>query len=138
MNHYQTLGISPKAGLKEIKIAFKRLAFQYHPDKNDGDKSAEEKFKEINEAYKIVSSAVLRKAYDDKINVARSFRVNYVYHEGGFYRSVFNSTVNPIKNVPPKMVFQSKKKDIDFYIFWLTLAMILLLVVVLIFIYKTK
>jgi curved DNA-binding protein CbpA len=138
MNHYQTLGISPKAGLKEIKIAFKQLAFQYHPDKNDGDKGAEEKFKEINEAYKTLSSSVLRKAYDDKINVATSSKVNYVYHEGGFYRSVFNSTVKPITNVPPRVVFQSKKRDIDFYIFWLTLAMIVILVVVLMFIYKTK
>lgn len=133
MNHYQTLGISPKAGLKEIKIAFKRLAFQYHPDKNDGDKGAEEKFKEINEAYKTLSSAVLRKAYDDKIKITSSSKVNYVYHEGGFYRSIFTSDAKTIKNVPPKVVFQSKKKDIDFYVFWLTLAMILLLVVVLIF-----
>lgn len=133
MNHYQTLGISPKAGLKEIKIAFKRLAFQYHPDKNDGDKGAEEKFKEINEAYKVLSNAVLRKTYDDKIKITSSPKVNYVYHEGGFYRSIFTSDTKPIKNVPPRVVFQSKKKDIDFYIFWLTLAMILLLVVVLIF-----
>lgn len=133
MNHYQTLGISPRAGLKEIKIAFKRLAFQYHPDKNDGDKGAEEKFKEINEAYKTLSSAVLRKAYDDKIKITSSSKVNYVYHEGGFYRSIFTSDTKPIKNVPPRVVFQSKKKDIDFYIFWLTLVMILLLVVVLIF-----
>ena len=133
MNHYQTLGISPKAGLKEIKIAFKRLAFEYHPDKNDGDKGAEEKFKEINEAYKILSNAVLRKAYDDKIKITSSSKVNYVYHEGGFYRSIFTSDAKTIKNVPPKVVFQSKKKDIDFYVFWLTLAMILLLVVVLIF-----
>ena len=134
MNHYQTLGISPNAGLKEIKTAFKRLAFQYHPDKNDGDKGAEEKFKEINEAYKTLSSAVLRKAYDDKIKITSSLKVNYVYHEGGFYRSVFNSTTKPSTNVPPKVVFQSKKKDIDFYIFWLTLAMIFILVIVLMFI----
>jgi curved DNA-binding protein CbpA len=137
MNHYQTLGISPKAGLKEIKIAFKRLAFQYHPDKNDGDKGAEEKFKEINEAYKTLSNNALRKAYDDKIKITSSSKVNYVYHEGGFYRSVFNSPTKPITNVPPKVVFQSKKKDIEFYIFWITITMILLLVIVLMFICKT-
>lgn len=135
MNHYQTLGISPKAGLKEIKIAFKRLAFQYHPDKNDGDKGAEEKFKEINEAYKTLSNNALRKAYDDKIKLPA--KVNYVYHEGGLYRSIFTSDAKTIKNVPPRVVFQSKKKDIDFYIFWLTLAMILILVIVLMFICKT-
>jgi curved DNA-binding protein CbpA len=135
MNHYQTLGISSKAGLKEIKIAFKRLAFQYHPDKNDGDKYAQEKFIEINEAYMTLSNTVLRKAYDNKINLERSYsKVNYVYHEGGFYRSVLNSDAKPITNGPPKVVFQSKKKDIDFYIFWITIAMILILVIVLMFI----
>jgi len=135
MNHYQTLGISSKAGLKEIKIAFKRLAFQYHPDKNDGDKGAEEKFKEINEAYKTLSNATLRKEYDNKMK--SSTKVNYVYHEGGFYRSIYTPNPKSITNVPPKIVFQSKKKDIDFYIFWITIAMILLLVIVLMFICKT-
>ena len=50
-DYYKTLGVPRDAPEKEIKKAFRKLAQQYHPDKNPGDKSAEAKFKEINEAY---------------------------------------------------------------------------------------
>ena len=63
-DYYQTLGVGRNADEKEIKKAFRKLAQQYHPDKNPGDKSAEAKFKEINEAYTVLSDADKRAKYD--------------------------------------------------------------------------
>jgi molecular chaperone DnaJ len=61
---YKTLGVDRKASDEEIKKAYRKLARQYHPDRNQGDKSAEERFKEVQEAYSILSDAEKRKAYD--------------------------------------------------------------------------
>lgn len=63
-DYYQVLGVDKKADEKEIKRAFRRLARQYHPDKNPNDKKAEDKFKEINEAYEVLGSADNRAKYD--------------------------------------------------------------------------
>lgn len=63
-DYYQILGISKGAAEGEIKRAYRRLAKQYHPDVNKGDKGAEEKFKEISEAYSVLSDAEKRKQYD--------------------------------------------------------------------------
>lgn len=61
---YEVLGIKKGASADEIKKAFRKKAMQYHPDKNPGDKTAEEKFKEINEAYEILSDADKKDKYD--------------------------------------------------------------------------
>lgn len=63
-NYYSTLGIEKSASQDEIKSAFRKLAHKYHPDKNQGDKTAEAKFKEINEAYQTLSDPSKRKQYD--------------------------------------------------------------------------
>ena len=63
-DYYQILGVDKKAGEKEIKQAYRKLAMKYHPDRNPGDKQAEEKFKEINEAYQILSDKQKRQQYD--------------------------------------------------------------------------
>ncbi len=62
---YQTLGVSKTASQDEIKKAFRKLARQYHPDKHPGDKSSEEKFKEVNQAYETLSHPDKRKQYDE-------------------------------------------------------------------------
>ena len=64
-DYYATLGVSKSASEKEIKQAFRKLARKYHPDVNPGDKSAETKFKEINEAYEVVGDPEKRKKYDE-------------------------------------------------------------------------
>ena len=63
-NYYEILGISKSASADEIKKAYRNLAFKYHPDRNSGDKIAEEKFKEINEAYDVLSDEKKRADYD--------------------------------------------------------------------------
>lgn len=63
-DYYKTLGVARDASEKDIKKAFRKLAQQYHPDRNPGDKSAEAKFKEINEAYTVLSDADKRGKYD--------------------------------------------------------------------------
>jgi molecular chaperone DnaJ len=63
-DYYKILGVSQNATLEEIKKAYRRLANTYHPDKNPGNKEAEEKFKEINEAYEVLSDKDKRRQYD--------------------------------------------------------------------------
>ena len=61
---YELLGVARKANAKEIRTAFRKLARKYHPDLNPGDKSAEEKFKQLQEAYDVLSDSKKRQMYD--------------------------------------------------------------------------
>ena len=63
-DYYKILGVDKKAPESEIKSAYRKLAMKYHPDKNPGDKSAEEKFKDINEAYEVLKDSKKRARYD--------------------------------------------------------------------------
>jgi len=63
-DYYKILGVGRKATDKEIRSAYLKLARKYHPDKNPGVNSAEERFKEINEANEVLSDAEKRKMYD--------------------------------------------------------------------------
>ncbi len=64
-DYYKVLGVERSAKQDEIKKAYRKLAVKYHPDKNPGDKAAEEKFKEISEAYQVLGNEESRKKYDE-------------------------------------------------------------------------
>jgi molecular chaperone DnaJ len=63
-DYYELLGVPRKAAQKEIRQAYRKLARKYHPDLNPGDKSSEEKFKQVQEAYDVLSDAKKRQMYD--------------------------------------------------------------------------
>ena len=88
-DYYATLGVSRTASEKEIKAAYRRLARKHHPDVNPGDKKAEELFKEIGEAYGVLSDPEKRKKYDrwgpdwEKIEQAQANGANFGGAPGG-------------------------------------------------------
>lgn len=73
-DYYKTLGVERKASTDDIRKAYRKLAMQYHPDKNPGDKKAEDKFKEINEAYQVLSDEQKRARYDQLGSAYSNFR----------------------------------------------------------------
>ena len=94
-DYYQALGVSKDASLEVIKKAFRKLAVKYHPDKNPGDKEAEEKFKEINEAYAVLSDPEKKAQYDrfgssgfhqryTQEDIFRGFDVGDMFRDMGF------------------------------------------------------
>src|SRR5258706_106438 len=78
-DYYELLGVPRKASAKDIRTAFRKLARKYHPDLNPGDKSAEEKFKQLQEAYDVLSDTKKRQMYD----------------QHGFYSDNFNPGAGP-------------------------------------------
>jgi curved DNA-binding protein len=94
-DYYKILGVNKKATKEEIKKAYKKLALKYHPDRNSGNKEAEEKFKKISEAYAVLSDNEKRKQYDHfgatkfhqnftKEDIFRGFDLGDLFKDGGF------------------------------------------------------
>ncbi len=94
-DYYKTLGVNKTATQDDIKKAFKNLAFKYHPDKNPGDKKSEDRFKEVNEAYAVLSDEKKRRQYDQfgssgfhqrysQEDIFKGFDINDIFREMGF------------------------------------------------------
>ncbi|MEN9245159.1 MAG: J domain-containing protein [Thermostichales cyanobacterium SRBZ-1_bins_19] len=99
-DYYKILGVSKGADANEIKRAFRKLARQYHPDVNPGNKAAEEKFKDINEAYEVLSDPAKRQQYD---------QFGQFYQQTGFRPptgSPFEADFNPTMDFTPFQDFQ--------------------------------
>ncbi len=79
-DYYTLLGVTRDASPEAIKKAYRKLAMQWHPDKNPGDKAAEEKFKQVSEAYAVLSDAEKRKKYDS-FGSAEAFSQNYSHED---------------------------------------------------------
>lgn len=73
-DYYKILGVERKASADDIRSAYRKLAMKYHPDKNPGDKKAEDKFKDINEAYQVLSDDKKRARYDQLGSAYSDFR----------------------------------------------------------------
>ncbi len=94
-DYYETLGVSKNASANDIKKAYRKLAMKYHPDHTKGNKSDEEKFKKISEAYAVLSDPKKRKEYDtygstdfhqrfSQEDIFRNFDFNDIFKEFGF------------------------------------------------------
>lgn len=94
-DYYKTLGVDKKASSDDIKKAYRKLALKYHPDKNPGDKEAEEKFKSVSEAYAVLSDTKKREEYDNfgsdgfrqhysQEDIFRGFDLNEILRGFGF------------------------------------------------------
>lgn len=83
-DYYKILGLDKKVSQEEIKKTYRKLAVKYHPDKNPGNKQAEEKFKEISEAYEVLSNIEKRKKYDEMGENWNAHKQNRGNEQGGF------------------------------------------------------
>ncbi|MCF6184442.1 MAG: J domain-containing protein [Bacteroidales bacterium] len=82
-NYYKILGVSASAGEEEIKKAYRKLAKKWHPDKNPDNKKSEDIFKEISEAYDVLSDVMKRKKFDDFVKASQ--KKTYSYSSSGIY-----------------------------------------------------
>ena len=95
-NYYQTLGIKREASDKDVKQAFRRLARKYHPDVNPGDKASEAKFKEVNQAYEVLSDPEKRRKYD---RFGQNWKYADQFPPGGFQAHSAGATVEATRTV---------------------------------------
>jgi len=98
-DYYEVLGVPRTADAEEIKKAYRKLAVKYHPDKNPGDKAAEEKFKELGEAYEALSDPQRRAAYDQYGHAAFDPRSRAGRGGGGFSGGGFHDPFDIFREV---------------------------------------
>src|SRR5215469_1025560 len=90
-DYYEILGLQKGVSDDEIKKAYRKLAVKYHPDKNPGDKAAEESFKELGEAYEALSDSQKRAAYDARQRAGRGGFGGGFHDPFDIFREVFGA-----------------------------------------------
>ena len=111
-DYYKILNVTKNATAEELKKSYRKLAMLYHPDKNPGDKKSEEKFKEIAEAYDVLSEADKRKDYDNffgKRQSASNYSKNYTYSNPYTYTE---TTKNPFYGTSSKYTTDDSIEDV--------------------------
>jgi len=123
-NYYEMLGVTKSASSSEIKKAYRTLAIKYHPDRNLGNKAAEEKFKDINEAYEVLSDQTRRVQYDQSVSrkafkggIGNFGRSNNTAARGGAtaqrQRRVDPQDYRPGKTKVERVVRRPARRDIE-------------------------
>lgn len=101
---YEVLGIQKDASAEEIKKAYRTLAFKYHPDRNEGNAAAEEKFKQINAAYDVLGDEEKRRNYDlgfsysDNTYSSQDYQQTYQNYQADPFYQWFNQNQNSYNN----------------------------------------
>lgn len=126
-NYYKILGVSKNAEGSEIKKAFRKQAMKYHPDRHKGDKRAEEKFKEINEAYAVLSDPKKKKQYDmfgaegfqqrfSQEDIFRNFDLGSIFRDMSFGAGgdVFSDFFGAGKQSTRRAPFGQRSEDFGF------------------------
>lgn len=92
-NYYEILGVGREAGPEEMKKAYRQLALKFHPDRNPGDRQAEERFKEISEAYGVLMDPEKRKQYDllSRTPFGAGRQTDFSYTQEEIFRDIFNN-----------------------------------------------
>jgi curved DNA-binding protein len=107
-DYYQILGITKDASTDEIKKAYRKLAMQYHPDKNPGNKAAEERFKEITEAHEVLGDPEKRNKYD---RMGSDFNRYQQSHAGG-YEEWFDQSRDRYRGAEQYYTYSGEGEDI--------------------------
>ena len=111
--YYRSLGVQPGATAEELKKAYRGLAKKYHPDLHPGDKEAEARFKEINEAYETLSDPQKRKEYDEKQRTTQGRSSDLLPQMQGGFAQFFGFDPATGKVVDEEKVSGKKKNPLD-------------------------
>ncbi len=110
-DYYKILGISPDATEKDIKRAYRKLALRYHPDRNPGDPLAEERFKEVSEAYAVLVDPDKRRQYDE-IRTDKERLKNFRYSQEEIFKDMF--TEHRFSNIFEELFKEFQKMGLRF------------------------
>lgn len=143
-NYYIILGVKNTASLEEVKLAFRKLAKKYHPDKNHENKNAEDFFKEVQEAYAVLSNYEKRKKYDLKFAYTSHYQnvrtKNHAPYTGNAYQYAQQQASAEQRHQPTenkiKEPVKEKKSGTDPYLFVISVMVALLLIFFILYIAK--